>query len=92
MDRSEKDAGTIAALMIRLEQYRLPRAQRMLEKVEGGETLEQTDIDFLKRVLADGKSSQALIERNPGYMSLASKFVDLYAEIITKALENEKAR
>jgi hypothetical protein len=33
MDQSEEDAGTIAALMLRMTESRLPRAQRMLEKV-----------------------------------------------------------
>jgi hypothetical protein len=33
MDQSTKDAGTIAALMIRMREYRLPRAKRMLRRV-----------------------------------------------------------
>ena len=32
MEQSEKDAGTIAALMIRFKETRLPRAQRLLGK------------------------------------------------------------
>ena len=91
MERSQKDAGTIAALMIRLKEYRLPRAQRMLEKVSAGEKLADSDIEFLKRVLAEGKSQRSLIERHPEFQSLASRFVDLYTDIITRALENEKA-
>jgi uncharacterized coiled-coil DUF342 family protein len=49
MDQSEEDAGTIAALMLRMTESRLPRAQRMLEKVKDGETLSTSDIQFLKK-------------------------------------------
>ena len=33
MDQSAKDAGTLEALMIRMKEYRLPRAKRMQERV-----------------------------------------------------------
>ena len=92
MDQSEKDAGTIAALMIRFKEYRLPRAQRMMERVNGGETLSDSDIQFLKRVYEDGRNSQPLVKRHPEYNDLISRFIGLYTEIITKGLENEKTK
>jgi hypothetical protein len=92
MDQSEEDAGTIAALMLRMTESRLPRAQRMLEKVKDCETLSTSDIQFLKRVYKDNKANLALLKRNPGYQGLMAEFIDLYTEIITKGLENEKAR
>jgi len=92
MDQAEEDAGTIAALMLRMVEHRLPRAQRMLEKVDDGETLSDSDIQFLKRVYKDNRANQALFKRNPGYLGLMSEFIDLYAEIVTKGLENEKTR
>jgi hypothetical protein len=92
MDQSEKDAGTIAALMIRFKEYRLPRAQRMMEKVNGGEKLSDSDIQFLKRVYEDGRNSQPLVKRHPEYNDLISRFIGLYTEIITKGLENEKTK
>ncbi len=92
MDQSEKDAGTIAALMIRFKEYRLPRAQRMMEKVNGGETLSDSDIQFLKRVYEDGRNSQPLVKRHPEYNDLISRFIGLYTEIIAKGLENEKTK
>lgn len=91
MDQAEEDAGTIAALMLRMKESRLPRAKRMLAKVNDGETLSDGDIRFLKRVHKDYRANQALIKRNPDYHGLMSAFVDLYAEIITKGLENEKS-
>ena len=92
MDQSEKDAGTIAALMHRFTESRLPRAKRLLKKVNGGETLNDTDIRFLKRVHEDSKHNQQLVKRNPKYQGLVTGFMDLYTEIITKGLENEKTK
>lgn len=92
MDQSDKDAGTIAALMLRMTEYRLPRAQRLLEKVNGGGILSDDDIAFLKRVFKDSISNQPLIQRNPEYRVIVSRVIDLYTEIINKGLENEKTR
>jgi hypothetical protein len=92
INKSDQDAGTIAALMIRFKDYRLPRAKRLLEKVNGGETLSDEDIRFMKRVYKDGINSQPLVKRNTEYHSLISRAIDLYTEIITKGLENEKAK
>ena len=92
MEQSKEDAGTIAALMIRFKEYRLPRAQRMLEKVNDGEKLSDSDIQFLKRVYNDGRNTQPLVKRHPEYNDLISRFIGLYTEIIAKGLENEKTK
>lgn len=92
MEQSEKDAGTIAALMIRFKKTRLPRAQRLLEKVNGGEKLSDGDIGFLKRVYEDNRNNQSLFNRHPEYAGLVTGFMGLYTEIITRGLENEKAK
>jgi len=92
MDQSTEDAGTIAALMLRMKDYRLPRAKRLLELVRAGNTLSDEDIQFLQRVYDDSRSSQSLVQRHPEYQELIVKALDLYTEIITKGLENEKAR
>lgn len=92
MDQSEKDAGTIAALILRMEETRLPRARRLQEKVTAGERLSESDIRFLKRVHDDYKANQALILRNLDYSHLMARFIDLYAEIIARGFENEKSQ
>jgi hypothetical protein len=92
MDQSSKDAGTIAALMKRFQTYRLPRMQRMHEKVQSGELLSDEDIAFLERVQADSKNNYELVKRNPSYESLVSKALGLYTDIIQQGLENEKNR
>jgi len=92
MDQSKEDAGTIAALMLRMKDYRLPRAKRMLERVNEGATLSNEDILFLKRVYNDSRTNQSLVSRHPEYHELIARALDLYAEIITKGLENEKLK
>jgi hypothetical protein len=91
MEQSQKDAGTIAALMRRLKETRLPRAKLLLDKVNSGDKLSDSDIRFLKRVYEDSRASHALVTRNPEYHGLITRFIDLYTEIITRGLENEKA-
>ena len=90
MKIEDRDAGTIAALMIRFKEYRLPRAKRLLKKVNGGEILSEDDIRFLKRIYTDGRNTRSLVKRNPEYSDLISRTMDLYTEIINKGLENEK--
>ena len=90
MKQSERDAGTIVALVLRMTEYRLPRAQRLLERVNKGEKLRDNDIRFLKRIFKDSRTNQSLIKRNPEYLEIVSRFLSLYVEITTKALENEK--
>ena len=92
MEQSEKDTGTITALMLRFKEKRLPRAKRLLEKMNGGELLSDGDVRFLKRVYEDSRNSHSLIKRNPEYQELITRVLVLYTEIINKGLENEKAR
>ena len=92
MDQDKIDAGTIAALMMRMKEYRLPRAMRMLERVNKGEKLLQTDIEFLNRVIQDARNSESLIKRHPEYHGLVVRFMDLYTEIINKGVENENCK
>jgi len=89
-DQSNSDAGTIAALMVRFREVRLPRAQGLLDKVSDGHRLDDGDIEFLKRVYNDSRNLHALVERNPDYLMMVSKFIDLYSEIISKAIDLEK--
>ncbi|MEE8340445.1 MAG: hypothetical protein V3R56_09890 [Xanthomonadales bacterium] len=92
MEKSDQDAGTLAVLMLRFKEYRLPRAKRLLKKVNGGEILSDGDIRFLKRVYKDGITTQPLVKRHPEYDELITRALGLYTEIITKGLENEKNR
>ncbi|MDJ0806541.1 MAG: hypothetical protein QNJ78_06870 [Gammaproteobacteria bacterium] len=90
MTDSTKDAGVIAALLERFEKIRLPKALALKEQVDRGETLTETDISFLSRVLEDTKELQPLLARHPEYEDLVAKAIHLYHEITKKGLENEK--
>jgi hypothetical protein len=87
----DKDAGTIAALMLRFKDYRLPRALRMRDRVRAGEVLSDEDIAWLERIFAESNSVRSLVERNPEYESLVVSAINLYAEIIELGVGNEKA-
>lgn len=90
MDQLEKDTGTLTALMLNLEETRLPRAMHILDKVNSGELLSDRDIRFLKKVYKDSRTNECLVERHPEYSGLISRCLSLYTEIIIKGLENEK--
>lgn len=90
MDKSEKDTGTLTALMLELEETLLPRAMQILDNVNKGELLSENDIGFLKNVYEDSRANEFLVERHPEYCELISRCFSLYTEIINKGLENEK--
>jgi hypothetical protein len=87
---STRDLGVIAAVLERLKTQRLPRALELKEKVNRGELLDDSDIDFLGQVVADSGQFRTYLDRYPEYKSLAANMMNLYQEITTKALENEK--
>ena len=90
ISRNKLDEGTIAALMLRFREYRLPRAKRLLKRVNEGQVLRDGDIRFLKRVHSDGLQVQPVIMRHPEYHVLVKRTLGLYTEIIRKGLENEE--
>lgn len=90
MTSKPDDSGTINVLLERLNTQRLPRALRMREKVEKGEVLDDYDMLFLKKVFQDVRHTRSLVLNHPELHQLASKLIDLYAEITEKALQNQK--
>ncbi len=48
MPEPTNDAGTIQALLERLEEFRLPRALAVEKRVDAGETPTDEDFEFLK--------------------------------------------
>jgi hypothetical protein len=82
--------GTIQALLDRLNNFRMPRALALKERVDRGEKLDDHDIAFLGRVMEDSAQAQALAAKHPEFQPLLNKLTKLYSDITRKALENEQ--
>ena len=89
MNADMQESGIAAVIVERLETQRLPRALDLKAKVDQGEVLDEMDIEFLERVLGDANALRPLIDRHPEYQALAVQMIDLYHDIISRALENE---
>jgi hypothetical protein len=88
---TDEDEGTIEAVLERLNELTLPRALDIRARVDRGESLDENEMQFLKRELEDANSAQPLAARHPEYQMLYDRLVSLYGDITRKALENEKA-
>jgi len=87
---SEQDVGTWVVLMQRYARQQLPRARRLLERVQRGECLDEEAIAYLRAVCIDSRETLALLGRNPSYKWLFTRPVGLYVEIIELAVANER--
>ena len=92
MSEISKDTGVLAVLAKRMVEERLPKALALKERVDRGEVLNDADIAFLERVIADAKNLGPIIDKNQRARDVAGRMVSLYKEIMGKALENEKAQ
>lgn len=90
MNDSVSDTGLIEVLLERLEKQRLPRLFDLEKKVDAGESLLDVDLDFLESSLVDARRMMPLIDRHPEYQKLAAQVMELYKQIIDKAMQVEK--
>jgi hypothetical protein len=83
--------GTIQALLDRLNNWRLPRALELKERVDAGEKLSENDLEFMKRVFEDANQAKTLAAEHPDLKPLFTRLIGLYSHITQKAMENEQA-
>jgi hypothetical protein len=83
--------GVYEALIVRFEHHRLPELLSIKTRVDAGESLSDTDIGFLERVMTDAMSNKHLVDSMPKCQDLFARVAHLYHEISEKALANERA-
>jgi len=88
----EEDTGVIQALLARLNRSRLPRLLELKGRVDRGEAISDHDLEFLERVLEDGRELHPLVDRHPEVQTVYTRLTALHTEITAKAVENEKKR
>ncbi len=86
------DNGILQVDIERFLKQRLPVATFLKKKVESNQKLNEFDLDFLENMLKEVQQMLPIYNRHKDYQHLASKIMNLYENIIAKAMENEKSR
>ena len=84
------DARTLAVVITKLNQEHIPRLVRMKERLDRGEKLSDVEINDLKRIYDSTMKDSKLVERNPEFLEVSMRYVELYTAVLNKALELEK--
>jgi hypothetical protein len=90
LSKEDAEEGTIAVLLKRAVEKRIPNVLAIRDRLEKGGTLSNLEITHLEEILANSRKMQEMVERHPEFHELAAKMINLYAEITRMAVENEE--
>jgi DNA-binding XRE family transcriptional regulator len=90
LSKEDAEEGTIAVLLKRAVEKRIPNVLAVRDRLEKGGTLSNLEITHLEEILANSQKMQEMVERHPEFQELAAKMINLYAEITRMAVENEE--
>ena len=86
-----ENQGVLTTVFERFEKYRLPRIIQIKDMVDKGGRLNKSDIQFLGEVLSNTRQYSHFVSNHSEYQRLFSHVTNLYNEITTKALDNERS-
>lgn len=86
----EKELGVAIALLERFTEQRFPLILKMLEEVQGGALLNEGELAFLEEVLETCQQLSGTVQKLPDYLDVYNRAIEVYHEVTTLALENEK--
>ncbi|MCU7940697.1 MAG: hypothetical protein KZQ64_02515 [gamma proteobacterium symbiont of Bathyaustriella thionipta] len=84
-----ENEGVLTVVMERFQKQRLPRIMHIKDLVDNGGTLNQSDINFLSKVLSDTRQYVDFVSKHQEYQNLFAQVTSLYDTITRKALNNE---
>ena len=92
MEHTANEKGTSQVLLKHLVDQILPRLRKIQARVDDGERLAEFDIDYLESSIQDANHNRRFSMWFPEYAHIAGKVAQLYEQIASKALENERAQ
>jgi hypothetical protein len=91
MEQANKELGIAITIFDRFEKQTLPDLLWIKDKVDKGELLSDGDMEFLEQVSQNATEVKLLVDEQPEWQSLYASAINLYEEIIAKALGNQQA-
>ncbi len=91
MEQVNKEMGIAITIMERFEKQTLPDLLWIKGRVDNGELLSDGDMEFLEQVSQNATSVKPLVDAQAEWQSLYASAINLYEEIIAKALANQQA-
>jgi len=92
MKLTDKDKGTLHALLVHSSTNHLPRLLQTQQKVTCGAQLSHSDISFMQEVCTLTGSMKTLMHDYPDYHEFIARYISLIREITGLALSNEMAK